>query len=72
MDVMKLLQIASKLALPEIVSDVIDAVTKIKDTAHESGEVIDHADLADLDAIHAEAVAAGEQLDRDLADAEKK
>lgn len=72
MDVMNLLKIAAKLALPEVASDIIDAVTKIKDTAHQSGEVISSADLADLDAIHARALAASAQLDADLAVAEKQ
>lgn len=56
MDILKYIELAAKLGLPGIVSDVVSGVVKMKEAAAESRDVFTDADLAELDAIHARAL----------------
>ncbi len=79
MDIMKLIDIASELAVPglvargvKIAADAADFANLVKTNAVRAGHVLNDGTLAELDAIHAEALAAADILDAKLAAASQR
>lgn len=72
MDFSKLLAIAAKLNIPGLVEQGVAFVNEVKTNAARAKDVLSDGDAAELDAIHAEALAAADRLDAKLAAAEKQ
>lgn len=72
MDIAKLLDIASKLNVPGLLARGIAFVAEVKATADRVPHVLTSADRAELDVIHAGALAANAELDAKLAEAERQ
>lgn len=72
MDVLKLLEIAGKLNVPGLVAEGIAFVAKVRENAERAKDVLVSGERAELDMIHAEALAVSDRLDAALAAAEKR
>ena len=72
MDILKLLNLAAQLNIPGLVEQGIAFVNEVKTNAARAKHVLSDGDQAELDAIHAQALAAADRLDAKLADAEKR
>ncbi len=79
MDFGKLIELAAKLAVPglvqrgiKIAGDAAAFAALVKVNADRAGDVMTDGDRAELDAIHAEALAAADKLDAKLAAAERR
>lgn len=72
MDIAKLLDIASKLNVPGLVEQGVAFIAEVKANADRAKHVLAEGDLAELDAVHAEALAAADRLDAKLATAERR
>lgn len=62
MDVMRLLELAGKMNIPGLVSEGISFVEKVKANARSAKHALTDADIADLDAIHAETMRVNDEL----------
>jgi hypothetical protein len=69
MDVRKLFDIAAAVGLA---ADAAEFIGKVRTNAARAKHVLAAGDDAEMDAIHAEAMAANLALDRKLADAERR
>ena len=72
MDFAKLIDIAARLKLPGLVAAGAAFVSEVRAAAERAPHVLTAADRAELDAIHADALAAADRLDAKLAEAEKR
>ena len=72
MDILKILELASKLNLPGLVVAGVDLINEVKAAADRAEHVLTAGDRAELDAIHTEALAAADRLDIKLAAAEAR
>ena len=72
MDIAKLLTIAAQLNVPGLVGQGLAFVVEVKANADRAKHVLSDGDRAELDAIHAQALAAAENLDASLAAAERR
>lgn len=70
-DFANLLRIAEQLNIPGLVEQGIAFVEEVKANAAKAKDVLSDGDLATLDAIHKDALAAADRLDAKLAAAEK-
>jgi hypothetical protein len=68
----KLLGIAAQLNVPGLMQQGIAFVEEVKANATKAKEVLSDGDIAELDQIHADALAAADRLDAKLAAAEKR
>lgn len=72
MDFAKLLDLAARLNLPGLAVAGAAFVGEVKAAADRAPHVLAAADRAELDAIHADALAAADRLDAKLAEAERR
>lgn len=79
MDFSKLLDLASKVGTADLIAkgaflagDIVAFASEVKTNAARSQHVLSAGDRAELDAIHAEALAAVDRLDVSLAAAEQR
>ncbi len=79
MDLKKLIEMARELDVPglaergaKIAADAVQFAALVKTNAARAGQVMTSGTIAELDAIHAEALAAADVLDGKLAAAEKR
>lgn len=72
MDILKLLDLATKLNVPGLVAQGVSFVAEVKANAERAKHVLSDGERAELDAIHAEALAVADALDAKLAAAEKR
>ena len=62
MDILKYIDLAAKLGLPGIASDIVSGVIKMKEAAAKSKDVLTSADEAQLNAINERALAVTDEL----------
>lgn len=72
MDFAELLDLASRLNLPGLVTAGVEFVSDLHAAAMRASHVLDDADRDELDVIHADALAAADRLDAQLAEAERR
>jgi len=71
-DIAKLLTIAAQLNVPGLVGQGLAFMAEVKANADRAKHVLSDGDRAELDAIHAQALAAADNLDASLAAAERR
>ena len=72
MDFTKLFDFASRLDAPGLIASGLAFAAEVKAAAARTPGILSSADRAELDAIHADALAAADRLDATLAAAEKR
>lgn len=72
MEIGRIIDLAARLNLPGILIQGAEFVAAVRDNAALAEAVLTDGDWAELDAIHARALAAAEKLDGQLAAAEKR
>lgn len=72
MDIIKLLDLAAKLNVPGLLEQGLAFVKEVKENADRVPDILEAADAAALDEIHADALAAADRLDAKLAEAERR
>jgi len=72
MDVATLLKLAAQLNVPGLLAKGVAFVAEVKANADRAKDVVSSGDRAELEAIHAQALAAADALDARLAAAEKR
>lgn len=72
MDFAKLLDLAARLDVPGLVGQGVAFAAEVAAAAARAPHLLSSATLAELDAVHAEALAAADRLDAKLAAAERR
>jgi len=72
MDIAKLIDLVTRLDVPGLVADLADMIGTVTAAASRAPHILTEADRAELDTIHADALAAADALDAKLATAERR